>query len=90
MASDHMTGALLRLLVSSKPNGNILELGTGTGLSTCWILDGMNSGSRLTTVDNDSLFVNIVKKLINTLENNENYHITKLCWSTGIILVTRI
>ena len=39
MASDHQTGALLRILVAAKQRGKFLELGTGTGLSTCWILD---------------------------------------------------
>ncbi|WP_244214361.1 hypothetical protein [Pedobacter jejuensis] len=34
MASDVLTCSLLRTLASSKPEGNFLELGTGTGLST--------------------------------------------------------
>ena len=59
MASDYQTGSLLRTLVSTKPNGKILELGTGTGLSACWLLDGMSAGSRLETVDNDEAFVEI-------------------------------
>ena len=32
MPSDMQTGALLSVLVASKPQGTILELGTGTGL----------------------------------------------------------
>lgn len=32
MPSDLQTGSLLRTLVTSKPNGLFLELGTGTGL----------------------------------------------------------
>jgi predicted O-methyltransferase YrrM len=38
MASDVLTCSLLRTLASAKPSGKFLELGTGTGLSTSWIL----------------------------------------------------
>lgn len=62
MASDRQTGSLLRSLVATKPGGRILELGTGTGLSTAWILDGMDDAARLTTVDNDPACVAIAKK----------------------------
>jgi predicted O-methyltransferase YrrM len=44
MASDMQTGSLLRTLVASKPAGEILELGTGTGLATSWIIAGMDNG----------------------------------------------
>ncbi len=54
MASEARTGALLRTLVASKPGGKILELGTGTGLATAWLLAGMDDAATLTTVDNDS------------------------------------
>jgi predicted O-methyltransferase YrrM len=53
MPSDPLTGALLRTLASSKPGGRLLELGTGTGLAAAWLLDGMDSRARLTSVDND-------------------------------------
>jgi hypothetical protein len=55
MASEPLTGALLRTLAASRPGGRLLELGTGTGLATAWLLDGMGHGSTLTSVDNDSL-----------------------------------
>lgn len=51
MASDHLTGSLLRTLAASKPGGRFLELGTGTGVSTCWLLDGMDADARLISVD---------------------------------------
>ena len=54
MASEPLVGALLRSLAASKPNGTFLELGTGTGLSTAWILDGMSPGSTLVSVDTDA------------------------------------
>ncbi len=62
MASERKTGSLLRSLAATKPDGEFLELGTGTGLSTCWILDGMDSNSRLTSVDNDEAVLAIAQK----------------------------
>ena len=53
MASDILTCSLLRTLAASKPSGKFLELGTGTGLSTSWILDGMDTGSSLISLDNN-------------------------------------
>ena len=46
-------GALLRVMAASKPGGRMLETGTGTGVGTCWLLDGMDATARLTTVDID-------------------------------------
>jgi predicted O-methyltransferase YrrM len=51
LASEDRTGALLRTLAASKPGGKFLELGTGTGVATAWVLDGMDAASRLTSVD---------------------------------------
>lgn len=62
MASDKTTGQWLRAIAASKKNGRFLELGTGTGLSACWILDGMDAGSTLLTLDNDAELVAIAKK----------------------------
>lgn len=61
MASEPLTCSLLRTLAASKPGGRFLELGSGTGLSTAWLLDGMDSNSRLTTVDNDEGLVSILR-----------------------------
>lgn len=44
---------MLRVLAASKPGGRLLELGTGTGLSTAWLLDGMYPGATLVSVDID-------------------------------------
>ena len=38
MASEPKTGALLAALAASKPGGRFLELGTGTGVGTAWLL----------------------------------------------------
>jgi predicted O-methyltransferase YrrM len=53
MPSELMTCSLLCTLAASKPNSSFLELGTGTGLSTAWILEGMDATSTLFSVDND-------------------------------------
>jgi predicted O-methyltransferase YrrM len=53
MPSEPRTGAMLRVLAASKPGGRLLELGTGTGLCTAWLLDGMDRKARLTSVDVD-------------------------------------
>jgi len=62
MASEVLTCSLLKTLAASKPSGNFLELGTGTGLSTSWILEGMDEKSTLITVDNDEKFLKIAQE----------------------------
>jgi predicted O-methyltransferase YrrM len=64
MASDIMTCSLLRTLAASKPSGKFLELGTGTGLSTSWILDGMDEDSSLVSVDHDNTFLEIARRFL--------------------------
>ncbi|WP_437837443.1 O-methyltransferase [Sorangium sp. So ce1153] len=165
MASDRQTGSLLRTLAAAK-SGAFLELGTGTGISTCWILDGMDPRSTLTSVESDGkvqavarrhlggdrrltlenmdgeaflrsvqeqrfdfIFADTwpgkfyaleealgllkpgglyiiddllpqpnwpdghapkVAELIATLERREHLAVTKLCWSSGLIVATRV
>lgn len=165
MPSDRYIGSLLKTLIASKPGANFLELGTGIGLSLSWMLDGMDTKSRLTTVDNDANLVAIandffgddsrvtivcqdgtkwikeyqgekfdlvfadawpgkfseiaevlalikiggfyviddmdtapdwpdghqekVDRLISYLENREDFYVTKMNWSTGLIIATR-
>jgi hypothetical protein len=50
MASGRLTGSLLRAMAASKRGGAMLQLGTGTGLSTAWFLDGVDSRATLLTV----------------------------------------
>ena len=59
MPSDLYIGSLLKTLVSSKPNGQFLELGTGIGLSLSWMIDGMNENSTLISIDNNEALVAI-------------------------------
>ena len=165
MPSDLYVGTLLKTLITSKPKSNLLELGTGIGLSLSWMIDGMDAESKLTTVGNDPGLTKIaggffgedrrvdiicadgtewiknytgdkfdlifadawpgkyseideildlvkiggiyviddmaaqpnwpaghqdnVDRLIEYLENREDFNLTKMNWSTGIILATR-
>ncbi len=78
MASDVLTCSLLRTLAASKPCGRFLELGTGTGLSTAWILDGMDSTAVLTSVDHDSKFLEIAQSSL-----GEDKRLTLICSDGG-------
>jgi predicted O-methyltransferase YrrM len=53
MPSSLPTCALLRTLAAAKPGGRFLELGTGTGLATAWLLAGMDDRSTLVSIDHD-------------------------------------
>jgi predicted O-methyltransferase YrrM len=64
MASDILTCSLLRTLAASKPSGKFLELGTGTGLSTSWILDGMDAESSLISLDNNESLLAIARTFL--------------------------
>ncbi len=64
MGSDVLTGNLLRTLTASKPKGRFLEIGTGTGLSASWILNGMDSQSTLLSVDNNTDLSSVAQKLL--------------------------
>lgn len=61
MQCEDKTGALLRLLAATKPGGTFLEIGTGTGVSTCWLLDGMDGDSRLVSVEREAKNQQIAK-----------------------------
>jgi len=64
MASDLCTGNLLKTLAASKPSGRFLELGTGTGLATAWIVAGLDEKSSLLTIENNALLIDVAMKYI--------------------------
>ncbi|BAF71886.1 methyltransferase domain-containing protein [Sulfurovum sp. NBC37-1] len=74
--SDRKVGVLLATLCTSKPHGRFLELGTGCGLSTVWIAEGMDDMSQLTTVDNDTKVMAVAKEYL-----AEDERITFVCSS---------
>lgn len=62
MMSEPQTGALLAALAASKPGGRVLEIGTGTGVGTAWLLAGMDGAARLDTVDTDADAVAVARR----------------------------
>jgi len=62
MASEAGVGGLLATLAASKPGGSLLEIGTGTGHGTWWLLSGMSKDARLDTVDSDAAVVSIARR----------------------------
>jgi len=58
------TGSLLRTLAAAKPAGRFLELGTGTGLATAWLLDGMDRASRLISIETDEAVLTIAREVL--------------------------
>lgn len=62
MMSESRVGALLATLAASKPGGRLLELGTGTGHGTAWLLAGMDATAELHTVDTDERVVAVARR----------------------------
>jgi predicted O-methyltransferase YrrM len=64
MASEPKTGALLAALAATRPGGRLLEIGTGTGVGTAWLLSGMDASARLDTVDTDRAVVAVAQRYL--------------------------
>ncbi len=75
MASDLQTGSMLATLAASKPAGRFLELGTGTGLSTAWILSGMDSSSQLDSLDSEEQWVAVAREFLGK-DRRVKFHVT--------------
>jgi predicted O-methyltransferase YrrM len=52
----------LTALAAAKPAGRFLELGTGTGHGTAWLLAGMDAAATLDTVDTDERAVAVARR----------------------------
>jgi predicted O-methyltransferase YrrM len=74
MASEPKVGALLAAIAASKPGGRFLELGTGTGHGTAWLLSGMDSKSSLETVDSDPTVSAIAKRHLGS-DSRVTFHV---------------
>jgi predicted O-methyltransferase YrrM len=74
MASESRVGSLLAVLAASKPGGRFLELGTGTGHGTAWLLDGMDASSTLDTVDTDPTVVEVARRHLGS-DSRVTFHI---------------
>lgn len=83
MPSDLCIGTLLKTLITSKPKSNLLELGTGIGLSLSWMIDGMDTESRITSVDNDPKLIQIAKNYFGKDERVEITYADGSEWIKG-------
>ena len=61
-SSDDLTGGFLATLAASKPGGRFLELGTGVGAGSAWLLRGMDGASSLTTAEQNAEQVDVARK----------------------------
>ncbi len=96
MGSDALVGSLLRTPAASKPGGNLIEIGTGTGLSAAWLLDGMDENARLTSVDQDAQAQQVapthlggdsrVDALLEKLAARTDLTRSCLHWSSGLLI----
>ncbi len=84
MISEAKVGALLAALAASKPGGRFLELGTGTGHGTAWLLSGMDSQSRLETVDIDPSVVAVAQRHLGS-DDRVRFHV-----EDGAMFVQRV
>ena len=75
MISEAEVGSLLATLAASKPAGRFLELGTGTGHGTAWLLSGMDAMSELDTVDVDDRVVAVAKRYLGS-DSRVRFHVT--------------
>ena len=78
MPSDLQTGALLQTLVAAKPGARVLEIGTGTGLATAWLLAGMDAESTLLSLDTSAEFQAIAHEKL-----GNDSRLTLLCTDAG-------
>lgn len=60
--SDDLTGVFLRTIIAGKPSGSFLELGTGAGRATAWLLGGMSADAKLISVEADEALIGIARK----------------------------
>ena len=65
---DPATGAVLRLLASGVGARTAVELGTGAGVSTLWLLRGLRPEGVLTTVDSDGEHQRLAKASLSDAE----------------------
>ena len=75
MISEAKVGALLATLAASKPGGRLLELGTGTGHGTAWLLSGMNATATLDSVDTDNVVVAVARRHLGR-DSRVTFHVT--------------
>ena len=66
------TGATLRMLAATSAARAVLEVGTGTGVSTQWTLSGMPADGVLTSIDMDPQLHQVAKEILTASQGNLN------------------
>jgi len=74
MASESKVGSMLAALAASKPGSRFLELGTGTGHGTAWLLAGMDGTATLDTVDTDPNVVAVAQRHLGS-DSRVTFHV---------------
>lgn len=57
------TGALLRMLAAAVGARSVVEVGTGTGVSGLWLLEGMADDGVLTSIDTESEYQRVARQV---------------------------
>ncbi|MFM1875543.1 MAG: hypothetical protein RL266_1280 [Bacteroidota bacterium] len=65
MLSGHLQGQVLRMFSQMIKPKNILEIGTYTGYSALCLVDGLQEGGRLITIDVNEELQEIIQKYVN-------------------------
>jgi predicted O-methyltransferase YrrM len=81
-------GAFLRFLASSNDASNVVEIGTGTGVSGVWLLRGMNPAGVLTSIDQDAQAQRIAKETFAKAQIEVNR--TRLITGKALDVVSRL
>ena len=81
-------GAFLRFLASSNDASNVVEIGTGPGVSGVWLLRGMNPAGVLTSIDQDAQAQRIAKETFAKAQIEVNR--TRLITGKALDVVSRL
>lgn len=80
------TADLLRVLAASTHAQNILEVGTGTGVSTLALLQGMEPGSAMTTLDIDNSRLQRARLTIQNSSHGRKHRVRTICGDAAEVL----
>lgn len=61
------TGAFLQMLARALSARNVVELGTGTGVGTLWLAEGIGEGGALTSIDSEAEHVHLAREACDEL-----------------------
>ena len=81
-------GSLLKFLASTIDASNVVEIGTGTGLSGLWLFKGMNSTGVLTSIDKDPERQRISKEIFSSASISANK--IRLIAGKALEVITRL